>query len=205
MKGPAAGLAQAAVLASLIGCGAGQVERADADEAVQHSASDEQAQPTPVRGGSGARPEPQEPRGSGARAEPALPGPLTIPRPALDRVVAAGPGALLAQVVLQPERGSDNKFIGFRIVSLFGDTPEVLRYGVRPGDLLLSSQGQRIVTPGDLLTVFQRLRGARSVEVQVRRAGATVVLQWPVVEAGWRAQRPAAVNAPQAVTPATGR
>lgn len=124
-----------------------------------------------------------EPRGSGARDEQQVQGPLVIPRPLLDRTLAAGPGAFLAQVPLQPERGEDKKFQGFRIVSLYGDSPRVLRYGVLPGDLLISCQGQRIVTPGDLLTVFQRLRGVDLVEVQVKRAGELKVLRWPVVPA----------------------
>lgn len=184
------------------GCGAGLDERESA--ALPEPQSEERS----ALARSGARTDPGEPKGSGARAEPQVAGPLVIPRPVLDRLVAAGPGALLAQLVLEPERGADKKFLGFRIVSLFGDTPEVLRYGVRPGDLLLSSQGQRIVTPGDLLTVFQRLRGARSVEVQVRRARETLVLQWPVVEVDGRGSRSGPgsgpVVLPEPATAATG-
>lgn len=191
----------AGALVCLLGCGAAQAESDDGPRQESIAPQKQRAQRT----GSGARSDDGEPKGSGARAEPTVAGPLVIPRPVLDRVIAAGPGALLAQVVLQPERGADKKFMGFRIVSLFGDTPEVLRYGVRPGDLLLSSQGQRIVTPGDMLTVFQRLRGAQSVEVQVRRAGETLILQWPVVDAGWRARPPTPVDAPVAVTSATAR
>lgn len=153
----------------------------------------------------GARSDPGDRKGSGARSEPLTAAPLVIARPALDRLIAAGPGALLGQVVLEPQRGADRKFQGFRIVSLFGDTPEVLRYGVRPGDILVSSQGQRVVTPGDLLTVFQKLRGARTVEVQVRRAGETLVLQWPVVEAGWRRARAQPAELPASATAATDR
>lgn len=159
-----------AALAAAAGCGGAAAEQVD----------DDRPRRAEVAADPGAA---EQPRRSGARADAPSQGPLVIPRPLLDRTLAAGPGALLAQVPLQPERGEDKKFAGFRIVSLFGDTPQVLRYGVLPGDLLVSCQGQRIVTPGDLLTVFQRLRGSDVVEVQVRRAGELKVLRWPVVPA----------------------
>lgn len=156
----------------LVGCGAAPVDpETDRPQRVDDRATEELAQPPPAA------------RGSGARDQEQAYGPLVIPRAVLDRTIAAGPGAFLAQVPLQPERGTDKKFQGFRIVSLYGDSPRVLRYGVLPGDLLISCQGQRIVTPGDLLTVFQRLRRIDVVEVQVKRAGELKVLRWPVVPA----------------------
>lgn len=160
---------------ALVGaCGAAPVDQeADRVRQADDGATDELAQPQPAPAA----------RGSGAREQEPTNGPLVIPRAVLDRTIAAGPGAFLAQVPLQPERGADKKFQGFRIVSLYGDSPRVLRYGVLPGDLLVSCQGQRIVTPGDLLTVFQRLRGSDVVEVQVKRAGELKVLRWPVVPA----------------------
>ncbi len=107
-----------------------------------------------------------------------------IPRAVLDRVLAAGPGWMLSKVQLEPVRGNDHKFIGFRIVSVFDGSPVAGRFDVRPGDLLLRVQGQRIVTPGDLLTVYQRAKGASEIAVDVQRGGQPLNLRWPVVDPG---------------------
>jgi type II secretory pathway component PulC len=101
---------------------------------------------------------------------------------ALDRALAAGPGWLLGQVPLEPVRGKDRQFLGFRVVSVFADDPRALAYGVLPGDLLVRIQGQRIVTPGDLMTVFQRLRGAAEIIVELQRGREPLTLRWPVVD-----------------------
>ncbi len=123
------------------------------------------------------------PKASGAR--PATRGdldaPLVIQRPALERVLAAGPGRLLQQVPIEPVFAPGHKFAGFRILALFGDDPKVLRYGVLPGDVLHAVNGQRIVTPSDLMTAFERLRGADVLEVSVQRAGIARTFRFPVV------------------------
>ncbi|MBM4342293.1 MAG: hypothetical protein FJ100_02825 [Deltaproteobacteria bacterium] len=132
--------------------------------------------------GAGAR------KGGGARrvdprADPWA-GALVIPRPRLDRVLAAGPGWLLGQVPLEPLRDGNKKFLGYRIVSLFGDDPQVLRYGVLPGDRLVSVQGHKIVVPTDLLQVFQKLKTDRVLQVKVVRAGQERSFAWPVLMPG---------------------
>lgn len=106
---------------------------------------------------------------------------LVVPRSALDRVLAAGPGRLLQQVPIEPVFAPGHKFTGFRILALFGDDPKVLRFGVLPGDVLHAVNGQRIVTPGDLMAAFDRLRGADVLEVSVQRAGTARTFRFPVV------------------------
>jgi type II secretory pathway component PulC len=107
-----------------------------------------------------------------------------IPRATLDKVLGAGPGWMLSKVPLEPVRGTDRKFVGFRIVSVFDGSPTAERFGVRPGDMLLQVQRQRIVTPGDLLTAYQRAKGASEIAVEVQRDGKPVSLRWPVLDAG---------------------
>lgn len=136
-----------------------------------------------------APPEPPSPRASGARpatgsARPAasttIAEPLVIPRAALDRALAAGPGRLLADVPLEPVLGPGRRFEGFRIVELFRGDARVQRFGVRPGDVVHAINGQRIVTPGDLMKVFDKLRGADSLEITLQRDGTVRTLRFPV-------------------------
>lgn len=119
---------------------------------------------------------------SGARraAPPQAEGPLVLPRPMLDRVLKAGPGYFLSQVPLEPVLGAGKRFGGFRIVEIFGNDPHVLRFGVLPGDVLVAINGLPIVTPGDLLNVFGRLKTADELSVDVLRAGAPRAFRVPI-------------------------
>ena len=120
--------------------------------------------------------------GSGARrtAPPQAEGPLVLPRPVLDRVLKAGPGYFLSQVPLDPVLGPGKRFGGFRIVEIFGNDPRVLRFGVLPGDLLVAINSLPIVTPGDLLNVFGRLKTADQLSVDVLRAGVPRAFHVPI-------------------------
>ncbi len=118
-----------------------------------------------------------------AKADPWA-GALVIPRPRLDKVLSNGPGWLLGQVPIEPVRDTNKKFIGYRIVSLFGDDPQVLRFGVLPGDRLVSIQGQKILVPTDLLQVFGKLRTDRMMQVKVVRAGQERLFSWPILLPG---------------------
>jgi type II secretory pathway component PulC len=106
-----------------------------------------------------------------------------IDRVLLERVLAAGPGWLLSEVPLQPTFLAKHKFNGFKIVSLFRNEPKVLRYGVLPGDIVRAVNGQKIVTPGDLLLVFARLKTADAVEIDVQRDGVDRAFRFPILPA----------------------
>lgn len=148
-----------------LGCSGGQTEAAD-----------------PL---AGERPVATAPTGSGVRAIPAKPaaqGPLALPRPILNVVLDAGPGALLAEVPLRPVRDGNGKFAGFAVESIFGGNPMAARFGVKPGDVLLKIAGQRLVTPGDLSVIFGKLRTANELVVDVRRRGEALSFRCPIVE-----------------------
>jgi len=139
-------------------------------------------EPTPIAVGSGARPV-----GSGARSVALTPKPRRkrapgIERDDLDRVLDAGPGAFLQKVPLAPVFGPGRRFRGFRIVSLWRNNPRVLRYGVRPGDIVRSVNGHPIDTPDQLLGVFKLLRNAARIDVAVTRAGRPMRFGWPVYD-----------------------
>ena len=148
-------------------------------------------------GGTSAQPRPVEPRrfdvinkaktsGSGARRLTARrrirSSPRGILRRDLDRVLEAGPGALLQRVPLQPIFGARHRFLGFRVISVFENRPSALRYGVRPGDLVLRVNGQQLLTPAHLLQVFRLLRNASHLEVDVVRDSKPVKIRVPIID-----------------------
>ncbi len=127
-----------------------------------------------------------QPRASGATAY--VPPRTQVPEGAIDRamlerVLAAGPGWLLAEVPLQPTFLAKHKFNGFKLLSVFRNDPKVLRFGILPGDIVRAVNGQKIVTPSDLLAVFQRLKTADSLEIAVQRDGVDRQFRFPIVPA----------------------
>ncbi len=184
-------MARALVLLMLLtACGGANAERIAADDAepvATENAADE------------------APRGSGATEY--VPAKARIPDGAIDRVLldralAAGPGWLLSEVPLQPTFLAKHKFGGFKLLSVFRNDPKVLRYGIRPGDIVRAVNGQKIVTPGDLLLVFERLKTADVLEIDVQRDGADRQFRFPILPAlGLAAIAPAPVD----TTPSTAR
>ncbi len=106
-----------------------------------------------------------------------------IDRVLLDRVLAAGPGWLLSEVPLQPTFLAKHKFSGFKLLSVFRNDPKVLRYGILPGDIVRSVNGQKIVTPSDLLAIFERLKTSDVLEIFVQRDGVERQFRFPIVPA----------------------
>ncbi len=149
--------------------------------------------------------ESDHPHGSGATAyvpPKSTIAPGTIDRLLLERALAAGPGWLLSEVPLQPTFAAKHKFSGFKLLSVFRNDPKVLRYGILPGDIVRSVNGQKIVTPGDLLLVFERLKTADTLEIDVQRAGVDQQFRFPIVPAlGLAAIAPPPVDS----TPPTAR
>lgn len=133
----------------------------------------------------------------------AVPAAPSLRRADLDRVLDQGPGALLQQVPLEPHFSAvqPRRFVGFRIARVFDNSPEVLRFGVLPGDQLRAINGQAVTTPDQLMAVFNRLRNATEVQISLTRDGRPVEVRWPVLPARAPAQ-PAPAGQP-APTPST--
>src|SRR5262245_42932097 len=121
--------------------------------------------------------------GGAAESRPTAPQPVQVepaktPSPAprtnvlsradLDAVLDAGVGAFLAKVELEPQMDAGH-FVGFRIVS-FAD-PRFEGANIHAGDVVLSVNGLRIEHPEDLARVWQELRVASELAVDVLRAG----------------------------------
>ena len=157
-----------AICLLLTACGSARPDR-HADEAAPESTEPATAEPT---------------SGAVAYVPPVVRVPEgAIDRVLLDRALAAGPGWLLSEVPLQPTFLAKHKFNGFKIVSLFRNDPKVLRFGVLPGDIVRAVNGQKIVTPGDLLLVFARVKSADALDIDVQRDGVDRAVHIPILPA----------------------
>ena len=112
-------------------------------------------------------------------AEPGCPGD-EIARPDLNAVLDAGPAPLLALVETRA-RKRDGRFVGFEIVSFNDDEPPACP-ALRAGDVLLSVNGMRIERPEHLFEVFQALRSATALELELIRDEQTTVLTYVIVD-----------------------
>jgi hypothetical protein len=124
--------------------------------------------------------------GSGARGVPLSrghgSGPATIARYIVDGIVRAGPGRLLQLVPLDPLFDARRRFRGFRIARVYDNSPRVLRYGVHPGDELVSINGLKILRPTHMLALFKLLPHAAELHIVVRRAGTVVHVRVPIAD-----------------------
>lgn len=109
---------------------------------------------------------------------PACPGDV-ITRADLDAVLDAGPAALLALVETRP-RHRAGRFVGFEIVR-FTDT-EPACPALRAGDLLVSVNGKPIERPEHLFELFQLLRGASELELQIERGDGPRTLRYAIAD-----------------------
>ncbi len=84
--------------------------------------------------------------------------------------------ANLARV--QPVRDGD-KLIGYKLSP--GKDPRLLnRFGLRPGDVLISVNGIELSGPGRMATVAEELSNARDVDLEVLRGRAKLAFSFKV-------------------------
>lgn len=112
---------------------------------------------------------------------PRPPGPLT--RPEVEALVARGLGVLLSRVDVSPVLDAGHHFVGFRL-----DRAEDLAdwnaagADVHLGDVIVRVNGIRIEHPEQALWAFERLRIARSIDVDLVRNGTPVTIRSPIVD-----------------------
>jgi len=127
------------------------------------------------------------PAGGGAQSpgqrEKAAPPPVArrrsgeIPRADLERVLTAGPGRLLARVQVKAKviRG---RFSGWEVVrSPWGEVDLVA------GDVVLAVNGRTLEHPLELKVLWDDLRKANAIAVEVDRKGQKFALQFDIVPA----------------------
>ncbi len=102
-----------------------------------------------------------------------------ITREALDRVLAAGPAAILGMVETAPVLNK-GKFIGFRIAAFPLGPPGGI--DLRLGDVVTRVNGLEIERPEQFFAVIEELRVAEVLTFSVVRDGVGQVLRYPVVK-----------------------
>jgi hypothetical protein len=119
-------------------------------------------------------PAPAPPRGPLARAG-------SIARAELDAVLDAGPGAFLRGIQVDAEV-VDRRLRGWRIRRFWPGDGRFARVDLLPGDLVLTVNGHLIVRPEHLQSVWDGLRDAHRLTVEVERAGAIYQLDYTIVD-----------------------
>jgi hypothetical protein len=104
----------------------------------------------------------------------------TIARDKLVATLDAGPAAFLRQFEVSA-RMSGQRFLGWQLVQLVG-TQENPLYDIDlvPGDVLLTINGDQLVRPDDLQTVWVKLRTADTVTAQLWRGQSKLTLEFAV-------------------------
>ncbi|GMV44251.1 MAG: hypothetical protein AMXMBFR64_59670 [Myxococcales bacterium] len=104
-----------------------------------------------------------------------------IPRSQLTAILQGGPGMLLQQLQVVPQR-EGKRFVGFRIRTWFPGNPDLQTDRIRVGDVVVSVNGRRIERPDDLMALWTTLPTATELTVHVVRDGGEHDLSFPIVE-----------------------
>ena len=133
---------------------------------------------------------PKEPLATGVATEPpheARPAPPPPePRPSgvitrgdLAKVLDASPGAFL-QHVDSEARFVGGRFAGWKLVTFFPGDPRFAGVDLQAGDVVKSVNGNAIERPEQLMDLWQALRSADELVVDLERAGARRTLRWKI-------------------------
>ena len=116
-----------------------------------------QPQPSPeVR-----RPAPVAPAGPGARS-------TTVSRARLQAVIDAGPGTFLHGFEVAPVMEGE-KFAGWRLVRVMDGEHRFDGLDLAPGDVLIDVNGLPVSKPDQLAALFDQLRTANEIDVDLVR------------------------------------
>lgn len=108
------------------------------------------------------------PSSGGACAEFVRPGVLR--RAAVARAVDRGLGQWLSQVEVKAQR-SGRKFTGWQVVQLYPDDPCYRAVDIQRGDVVTRVNGASLEKPDQANQVFQGLRTAPALEIELLRQG----------------------------------
>ena len=104
-----------------------------------------------------------------------------IPRRELVRVLDAQPGMFLQHVTPEP-RFVRGRFYGWRLAAFFPGDARFSGVDLRAGDIILRVNGSSVERPEQLIDVWQSLRRAKELVVEIDRNGAGKRLRWSIAD-----------------------
>ena len=104
-----------------------------------------------------------------------------IRRQELMSVLDKSPAAFLRRVESEPHIEA-RRFRGWRIVSFFASDPRFGDIDLRSGDVVTRINGRTIEQPDHFFVVWQELRAARELRVELLREGKPHVSRWEIVD-----------------------
>lgn len=125
----------------------------------------------------------QEPAPAG-EAQPAVPyaGPRgAIRRAELVRFLERPPAVFLRNVTSEP-RFEGGRFRGWTLMSFFPGDPRFTGIDLRQGDVILRVNGHPIEQPDQFIFVWQELRQAKELRVDLLRSGKPHVSRWTIAD-----------------------
>lgn len=105
----------------------------------------------------------------------------TIRRGDLVRMLDQSPALFLRRVDSEP-RFEAGRFRGWQINAVFPGDPRFAGIDVRRGDVVTRVNGQPIEQPDQFIVVWQALRQARELRVDLLRNGQPHVARWSIVD-----------------------
>lgn len=102
-----------------------------------------------------------------------------ISRAALDAVLASGIGRFLQQVRAEPALSS-GRFVGWRVVTLFPGHDGGQVSALRPGDLVIRVNDQRIERPEQFKKLWDSLADAHEIVLDIQRDGKPSRLRYAI-------------------------
>lgn len=104
-----------------------------------------------------------------------------IPRRDLLQFLDRNPAAFLRSVDSEP-RFEAGRFRGWRIVSLFPGDPRFTDIDVHSGDVVTRVNGLPIEQPDQFIAVWQELRTAHELRVELLRNGRPRIARWTIID-----------------------
>ena len=102
-----------------------------------------------------------------------------LSRAALDKLIAAGPHALISSVDVKPAK-EKGKFIGFLLTGARPNSPLASSQTVQIGDVLVSVNGQSVERPDQFMAVWEALGSKDALSVTVVRQGKRIRYVWKI-------------------------
>ncbi|MEM6962978.1 MAG: hypothetical protein AAF550_14720 [Myxococcota bacterium] len=102
-------------------------------------------------------------------------------RSILDPILEAGLGNFLRGVATEPHLEGD-RFVGFRLISLYPEDPRFTDVALQPGDTIVRVNGRSIERPEQALQAWEGLRVASELVVEYLREEERLVARWRITD-----------------------